>query len=359
MKQARLPVGNAGPLALVDALKAGACCLIVLHHLAFYGPMSDHADDLFPALFEWLEDHARLAVQVFLVLGGYLAARALPLHPDTRGFGLELRLAAQRVGQRFLRLALPVWATLLLAIACNGLADYWMDHPSISAVPDLLQIASHLLLLQDLTGHEALSAGLWYVAIDFQLYALLSLMMLCCRVWPDPLAALQWGCMLLTAYSAFFFNRDSSWDVLAPYFWCSYGLGVLIGLKAPLRMFLVLLGVMLAALAIDWRTRLLVAGLTAGALWWWLSSAQSAYRLKGALIPGLSRISYAVFLVHFPVCLVVNAAWVTFVPTQPWLQLLGVVTAFKLSLLFGWAFHRWVERPLVRRASEWMAPQPA
>lgn len=359
MKPAGPHPGNAGPVALIDALKAGACCLIVLHHLAFYGPMADHADELFPALFEWLENHARLAVQVFLVMGGYLAARALPLDRDRQGFGLELRAAVRRVGQRFLRLALPVWATLMLAIVCNGLADHWMDHPSISAAPNLLQVASHLLLLQDLTGHEALSAGLWYVAIDFQLYAMLSLMVLCCRAWPDPQAALQWACLLLTAASAFFFNREANWDVLAPYFWCSYGLGVLIGLKASPRMLMVLMGVVLAALAIDWRTRLLVAGLTAGALWWWLSSAQSAYRLKGALIPGLSRISYAVFLVHFPVSLVVNAAWVTFLPTQAWLQFLGVVTAFKLSLLAGWAFHRWVEQPLVRRASGWMTLQPA
>ncbi|NBO77933.1 MAG: acyltransferase, partial [Betaproteobacteria bacterium] len=55
--------------AVVDLLKALACSLIVLHHLAFYGPMSDHADDLFPGIFDWLSQHGRLAVQVFLVLG--------------------------------------------------------------------------------------------------------------------------------------------------------------------------------------------------------------------------------------------------------------------------------------------------
>jgi hypothetical protein len=36
--------------AFIDTLKALACQLIVLHHLAFYGPMSDHAYSLAPDL---------------------------------------------------------------------------------------------------------------------------------------------------------------------------------------------------------------------------------------------------------------------------------------------------------------------
>jgi hypothetical protein len=40
------PTGATSRLAFIDALKAVACQLIVLHHLAFYGPMSDHAYSL-------------------------------------------------------------------------------------------------------------------------------------------------------------------------------------------------------------------------------------------------------------------------------------------------------------------------
>jgi len=52
-------------LAFIDALKAVAFQLIVLHHLAFYGPMSDHAYPLAPALISWLSQDARMAVQAF------------------------------------------------------------------------------------------------------------------------------------------------------------------------------------------------------------------------------------------------------------------------------------------------------
>jgi peptidoglycan/LPS O-acetylase OafA/YrhL len=59
---------------LIDAVKATGCLLIVLHHLAFYGPMSDVVDNAWPELISWLYDHGRLAVQFFLVCAGFLTA---------------------------------------------------------------------------------------------------------------------------------------------------------------------------------------------------------------------------------------------------------------------------------------------
>src|SRR3954464_2362951 len=62
---------------LINMLKAGAAQLIILHHLAFYGPMSDHVRTMLPSLIDWLGGTARIAVQVFLVIGGFLAAKSL------------------------------------------------------------------------------------------------------------------------------------------------------------------------------------------------------------------------------------------------------------------------------------------
>lgn len=56
----------------LDQIKAVACLLIVCHHLAFYGPMADALRPVLPGLLTWLDDYARMAVQIFLVLGGYL-----------------------------------------------------------------------------------------------------------------------------------------------------------------------------------------------------------------------------------------------------------------------------------------------
>jgi peptidoglycan/LPS O-acetylase OafA/YrhL len=357
--------GASSSYALVDALKALACCLIVLHHLAFYGPMADHADDLFPRTFDWLAQHARLAVQVFLVIGGYLAARGVmssrflavdgsgptePVRPSGTLLTDVWRPALRRIAQRFVRLALPLWAALVVAVACNALADHWMDHHSISAPPGFTQFLMHLLLLQDLTGHEALSAGIWYVAIDFQLFAVLMLLAALSRMLVGDRGArmgLAWATLTGLAVSAFFINRDSSWDDTAAYFWVSYGLGVLLGLGVSWRWMVNALGLLLIALWVDPRVRLWVAGGTVTALWLWVLARGRVLPAVAPWVQGLSRISYAVFLVHFPVSLVVNALWAAFIPPNPWLHLLGVVIAFKLSVLLGAAFHAFVEQPLV------------
>ena len=65
----------AARMPLIDAMRAIASQLIVLHHLAFYGPMSDAALELAPGLIHWLSEHARIAVQAFLG-AGRRAARA-------------------------------------------------------------------------------------------------------------------------------------------------------------------------------------------------------------------------------------------------------------------------------------------
>ena len=70
-------LANRPQFGWINGLKAGAAQLIVLHHLAFYGPMSDVAHPAMPDLLDWLYEYARMAVQIFLVIGGFLAAASL------------------------------------------------------------------------------------------------------------------------------------------------------------------------------------------------------------------------------------------------------------------------------------------
>ena len=100
-------------LPCIDALKAVSSQLIVLQHLAFYGPMSDTAYRLAPGLVDWLYDYARIAVQVFLVISGFLAARSLAPHGR-----LEIREhPLAMLWRRYLKLVVPFAAALLLSIA--------------------------------------------------------------------------------------------------------------------------------------------------------------------------------------------------------------------------------------------------
>ncbi|WP_157266684.1 acyltransferase family protein [Azohydromonas aeria] len=352
--------------AHVDALKAVACQLIVLHHLAFYGPMSDVVEPWVPALEQWLSQHARVAVQVFLVLGGFLAARSLA--PQAR---LKPgRAAWDLIGERYARLVLPFAAMLLISIAASALAREWMDHDSISGPPSVGQLLAHLLLLHDLLGVEALSAGVWYVAIDFQLYALLvALLVLAGCVesavgWRGgsvaPLLAL-----LGVAASLLWFNLQPGWDVAAPYFFGAYGLGVLAAWWSgpkPRRAALALLAVLVTvALVLEWRTRIAVAALVAAflALAQWRPQWVPAARGRvGRWTAAVSRSSYGVFLVHFPVCLVVNAFFTRFVPLEPAPQALGLLLAWAGSLWAGALFHRHVEQRAMAYIAARRARQP-
>lgn len=359
MNKAEAP-GSSGPIpeqfALINLLKAGAAQLIVLHHLAFYGPMADVARPLMPGLVDWLDAYGRVAVQVFLVIGGFLAARSLSPN-GTPGVNHPLGT----IWRRYLKLAPAFMAAMLLAIAASALARLWMDHDSISAPASVGQLAAHMLLLHDVLGYEALSAGVWYVAIDFQLYAALTLLVWIAGRAGDghrfavlaPLAVL--ACV---SASLLYFNLDAGWDIWAPYFFGSYGLGALAWWLSDRRyragaMVLLLSAIVLPtvyALNVDYRVRIAVALAVACLLF--LFGRMKLGRETGmrwAIVNYLATISYSVFLVHFPVCLVVNALFTRFMPEQAGWQAFGMLCAWLSSVAVGAAFCRWVEGPLARR----------
>lgn len=352
-------------LPLIDLLKAVAAQLIVLHHLAFYGPMSDVAADLAPRLIEWLSRDARMAVQVFLVVGGFLAARQLaPLG--------RLRLRGSpwiAMRNRYLRLVLPYATMLVLVLCCAALARRWLAHDSVPGPASAWDVLAHLLLLQDLLDVDALSAGVWYVAIDFQLFGLLlGLSWLAARLerrlsLQRPLAPVLVTALVLA--SLLYFNREPGWDVAAPYFFGAYGLGVLAAwwiatAPADRRAWpwvVAAVGVVLALL-LDWRPRIALASAVALAL---LLVVPRTTQLQGrwlAWVEGLARISYAQFLSHFGVCLLVNAVFARLLPATATVQGVGLLVAWGASVAVAVLFHRRVERPALRWAAERDAPAP-
>ncbi|MEC5216056.1 peptidoglycan/LPS O-acetylase OafA/YrhL [Actimicrobium sp. GrIS 1.19] len=345
------------PFRSIELFKSIAVQLIVLHHLAFYGPMSDKVALIAPATIDWLDQHGRLAVQVFLVIGGFLAARSLSPH-GAPGMPRPWRA----VWRRYLKLVPPFLVATLLTVGAGELARQSMTHASISPLPGLAQLTSHALLLHSVLGYDSIAAGAWYVAIDFQLYALMTLLLwstgklLAGRpvLWVMPALV-----AVLAALSLLWFNRLPWLDDWAPYFFGSYGLGAIAWWardprhgtgKATLAFGVILVPAVLA-LMIDFRSRIALAVAVAIAL---LLMSRSRFtpgqRTTAHMtwISAMGRISYSVFLTHFAVCLLVNAWFTRFVPSDPWLQALGMLCAWAASLCVGALFFRWVEAPLGR-----------
>lgn len=342
-------------LPLVDAFKAVASQLIVLHHLAFYGPLSDGTYLLAPDLVAWFSQHARMAVQVFLVVAGFLAARSLA--PQAI---LTTANPLAQLWQRYVRVALPYIAALLVAMVCTKLAGYWMQHDSLPDPPTVWQFVSHVLLLQSVLDVDSLSAGVWYVAIDFQLFALLLLLLWVARRWPDAsllgrrrlTRALVWAVGLA---SLFYFNRDADWDDWAVYFFAAYSLGALAYWFSQMpslharrwRMWGLVLLTMLA-LAFDFRTRIALALTVALVLAWSLRKGWIYTWPQSSVLAYLGKISYSVFLLNFPVALVVNAWFTRYGAADAWVQTVGVLVAWLACNLAGAAFYHLVEQKLSR-----------
>ena len=288
---------------VVDSFKAGAAQLIVLHHLVAYGPVAAAVAAASPVLADWLFDYARMAVQAFLVIGGYLAARSL-------NGGIKGGLLPS-IFKRYLRLTVPFVAAVIFTSIMAALLRPWFSDDALPAVPTLAQALAHVFLLHGVLDYESLSAGVWYVAIDFQLYVLFAIL-----VWGSR-HAVRWHLAIvsaLTAASLFHFNRHSELDNWALYFFGAYGMGVLAfhinQRPRPLPWLAMLVAVVAAALALDFRGRILVAVCVAVALVLLrnISVDQGTRRARYAAY--LGRNSYALFLVHFSLCLLGNALFV-------------------------------------------------
>lgn len=333
----------------IDALKCIGSQLIVLHHFSAYGPVADAAALAAPALMGWLYDYARMAVQIFLVLGGYLAMQGLL--PAMRGDTAQLGRA---VLLRYLRLALPFCVAILLAVASAAVARHWLHADFIPAPPGWGQALAHLFLLHDVVDAEALSAGVWYVAIDLQLYALLALLLWLGQRGARPATAL-WLVAGLMLASLLHFNRDAGWDDWAPYFFGSYALGALAWWAARSPHALRWLGLLAAlgvlALLLDWRTRIALAlgvALLLIALHWRGPAVHTLPAAFARPLHALGRMSYALFLVHFPVLMLGNALYARLGGSQPGEAVVALVLSVLASVALAFVFERRIEAPLGR-----------
>lgn len=336
--------------------------LIVGHHLARYGPMPIGAVTLLPTFLGWLAEDGRLAVQVFLVIAGFLAAGSLA--PD--GMSRKGRPVTQ-VLRRYARLVMPYLVALIVSVVVEALIRPWLDDSAVPAAPHMAQLIAHGLLLQDLLGYPALSAGVWYIAIDFQLFVLAVMATGTARMlqqrWRFGVRQARWIVVVLVLILAIaslaLFNREPVLDDTALYFFGAYGLGMLafwVGRATQpgtWRVGIALLALLgIAALVIDWRSRIAIALVTALTItivqrnaW----SGPAVWTVLARPLLRMGRISYSLFLIHFPMILLVNAVVGTLWPLQPLADVLGMVFAFCLSLVAAEWLHRWVEM----RAVSW------
>jgi peptidoglycan/LPS O-acetylase OafA/YrhL len=323
----------------VDVLKVVAAQFIVWHHFSAYGPMAETMTLMWPQLMEWLYRYARQAVQVFLVVGGYLAAQSVMHKPITHPL--------LSIVKRYLRLV-PFYVLALALISVAVAMSRDTIHATwLPSEPSFWQFLTHGLLLHDLLGFEALSSGAWYVAIDFQLYALLIL--LSHSLHTENHKRLSVGIALLCVASMWQFNRVDDLDIWAIYFFAAYGLGVLAAWAKrsafETRVFWMTALLAVGALWLEYRTRLSLALITA--IWLVIKPKGMVHWTPiKRVVHRFSNSAYVLFLTHFGIIVIVSALWTIHPSTSPAVALTTIGCAWLCCVALGVLLHEKVEVPI-------------
>jgi len=310
-----------------------------------------------------LFEYGRYAVQIFLVMGGYLAAQSLTRSNDLKTPRNVLKI----VLNRYLRLFAPYVVALILTIICAYVARFWVQDEFVGESETLGQFLAHLFFLQGILGLDSISAGVWYVAIDWQLYAILAIML---SMFPG-FRSLIWVLLVLCVASLLFFNRSGAYENYFIYFMGAYGLGVLAQLckNYPDRTVnqlarIMFLGIGLVIVVSSFQQiwlRNILAYLVAIALILWGDLAykdqdqdqkQPQHQTrKHKLVNGIlwgSRRSYCAFLVHFSFVLLANTIYIAWGMSgfhDGIMALALMLIAVVASWLTATYLYRWVEVP--------------
>ena len=337
-------------LPLVDALRAVLATTIAWHHFVLYGPLAQYAEPLAGRSFDWLRNY-RWAVQAFFVVGGYVLARSMARRR------WNLRQAGWFVVRRYLRLGLPYLVTIAAAVAACAVGRGWLPDAVVGAPPTGPQILAHALFLQDILGYPALSAGLWFVCIDFQLGLIYVALLVLRDSLASPGRAVDEGLTTapllvgwsVAAASLFYFNLHERYDAWGVYYFAHFFLGTLVyhGLASTggLRVLGLFALVMSAALAYSWRWRLAAAMVTGLFLFLGDKLGLLTSWPRSRLVAYLGRTSYSLFLIHFPVLVVVETAWARLGRTSPWDAVAGLCVAYVASLVAAALLYAAVEAP--------------
>lgn len=323
--------------AAIDTIKAVASQVIVLHHFSQHAPMTDWLALAWPSLVEMIYEDGRLAVQPFLVVGGFLAAQSL-----SKQAGPDI---APLIWKRYLRLAPQFVVSLLLVVLATFFLGNELQHEEwLSPLPTVGVFLAHLFFLQDILGIESMSAGAWYVAIDLQLFGLFVILVRVSKLLERPLPETNAPVLVAcaTVASIHIFSKAGILDIWAIYYLSAYGLGALVSWARDSSGARKWLWITIALLLVDWaadpRARPILALATALCLDGFSHVRWSSTRTGLAkAIRYLSDVSYSTFVSHFAVIVIVSAIWERYDFQGQSVALIFLILAWITSLLVGTA----------------------
>jgi peptidoglycan/LPS O-acetylase OafA/YrhL len=292
-------------------------------------------------------------------MAGYLAVQSLTKFANAK-FSTQALLRV--IINRYFRLFAPYIAALVFTIVCAWVTRFWVNDEFVGEQETLSQFLAHLFFLQGILGLDSISAGAWYVAIDWQLYSVLAILLMTFSSYQ----ALIWFISILAVSALLYFNRSAQYEAYFIYFIGSYGLGVLAYLARNFadqkiqnlaKFALITIGVIIAISTLHqlW-LRNFLAWFVALLLLVWGNAGYPSLSPTGSkvqviilrFIAWASPRSYCAFLIHFAFILLANTLYIA----------LGMQThesgLIAISLMLGVVvcstvaadyLYRWVEVP--------------
>ncbi|MBI3866576.1 MAG: acyltransferase [Planctomycetia bacterium] len=378
--------GFEGRAAYIDALRGIAAFGVACYHIARYAPLNEPARKLVPSAVLNVIDHGWVGVQVFFVISGFVIAYSVRNARVTPGYLGNYAL------RRSIRLDPPYWTTIAYVLLLHAVMYLHLGFDSPLDVPSKLEpelswrlVVSHLLYLQGILRYDNLSAGFWTLCIEVQFYLLYVTGLGIAQRLPASnrrtpadagapglllvfapialLSLLEWNLTLggrslynydmwiIQFFSMFFLGAAAWWalDGRIPrdVFWLYATLvaGRIIAQivhERPVYVFDDKLVIELSA-ALAAGVSIFVAG-TLGKLGTWLNVRVLRY---------FGKISYSLYLIHFPMSHVVKTlgAWIAGDSPSPLVAGLWVALSMVFSVMAAHVMYTFIEAPSVRLAA--------
>jgi peptidoglycan/LPS O-acetylase OafA/YrhL len=321
--------------------------------------MAIDARSAMPGLMIWLFEYGRYAVQIFLVMAGYLATQSLTRFANAKFDGQNL---LRVIINRYLRLLAPYIAALIFTTLCAWVTRFWVNDEFVGEQETIGQFLAHLFFLQGILGLDSISAGVWYVAIDWQLYSVLAVLLISFSSYQ----ALIWFLSIIATCSLLYFNRSNQYEAYFIYFIGSYSLGVLAYLAKSFsdkkiqglaKFVLIAIGVIIVISTLHqvWLRNFLAWFVAIALLVWGNTNypklMPSSSKLKAFVLRSIawaSSRSYCAFLIHFAFILLANTLYIAFGmhALESGLIAIGLMLGVVVcSVIAANYMYRWLEIP--------------
>ena len=260
--------------------------------------------------------------------------------------------------RRYLRLVGPYVVALLITIVCAALARQWSTDEYIGQTETIAQVLAHLFLLQGVLGYESISAGVWYVAIDWQLFTALAVVY---AVFQRQIVRIGIISILIVA-SLLYFNRHASFEDSFIYFIGAYGLGILAYWASSLnaiqksvnhanvKKILIAIAIILIVSALHsvWLRNYLALSIAFLLLYAGNKPYLQPQSWLASAMQWASARAYCAFLIHFAFILLVNTALIALSVQSPAVAVAAIGLVSVLSWIAASYLYCWVELPVSR-----------